>query len=91
MRHLYVGLRIVYTHRIPLLELSAMLSVTVSPKFQVVIPLAVRERLGIQAGRKLQVLAYDNRVELLPMETPQQLRGFLRGLDTTVTREDDRV
>jgi AbrB family looped-hinge helix DNA binding protein len=64
-----------------------MLAVTVSPKFQVVIPQAVRERLGIQAGRKLQVIAYDNRVELLPTETPQQLRGFLLGLDTTVARE----
>ncbi|HEX5391964.1 MAG TPA: AbrB/MazE/SpoVT family DNA-binding domain-containing protein [Rhodocyclaceae bacterium] len=68
-----------------------MLAVTVSPKFQVVIPQAVREQLQLEAGRKLQVIAYDNRIELLPIESPQSLRGFLSGLDTTVTREDDRV
>lgn len=68
-----------------------MLSVTVSPKFQIVIPQAVREQLHIEAGRKLQVLVYDKRIELLPLESPQQLRGFLRGIDTTVEREGDRV
>lgn len=68
-----------------------MLAVTVSPKFQVVIPQAVREQLQIEAGRKLQVVVYDNRIELLPIETPGQLRGFLKGIDTTVSREDDRV
>lgn len=68
-----------------------MLSVTVSPKFQIVIPQAVREQLHIEAGRKLQVLVYDKRIELLPLESPQQLRGFLRGIDTTVERESDRV
>ena len=68
-----------------------MLSVTVSPKFQIVIPQAVREQLHIEAGRKLQVLAYDNRIELLPLESPQQLRSFLRGIDSTVEREGDRA
>lgn len=68
-----------------------MLAVTVSPKFQVVIPQAVREQLQLEAGRKLQVIAYDNRIELLPIESPQSLRGFLPGLDTAVVREDDRV
>ncbi|HMW54445.1 MAG TPA: AbrB/MazE/SpoVT family DNA-binding domain-containing protein [Accumulibacter sp.] len=64
-----------------------MLSVTVSPRFQIVIPQAVREQLHIEAGRKLQVLAYDNRIELLPLESPQQLRG----IDSTVEREGDRA
>ena len=68
-----------------------MLSVTVSPKFQVVIPQAVREQLQLEAGRKLQVIAYDNRIELLPIETTQSLRGFLPGLKTDVPREKDRV
>jgi AbrB family looped-hinge helix DNA binding protein len=68
-----------------------MHAVTVSPKFQIVIPQAIREQLHIEAGRKLQVLAYDNRIELLPIESPQQLRGFLSGIDTTVPREDDRA
>jgi AbrB family looped-hinge helix DNA binding protein len=67
-----------------------MLSVTVSPKFQVVIPLAVREQLGITAGRKMQVIALDDRIELVPIEDAAQLRGFLRGIDTTIVREADR-
>ncbi len=68
-----------------------MQSVTVSPKFQVVIPLAVREQLGIEPGQKLQVLAYERRIEFLPIETAQAMRGFLPGLDTDVPREGDRV
>lgn len=67
-----------------------MLAVTVSPKFQVVIPQAVRERLGIAVGQKMQVIAFDGRIELMPIESPQALRGFLRGLDTQVEREADR-
>ncbi len=68
-----------------------MLAVTVSPKFQVVIPAVVREQMQITAGQKMQVLTFDRRIELLPIESPRQLRGFLSGIDTTVVREDDRV
>jgi AbrB family looped-hinge helix DNA binding protein len=68
-----------------------MLAVTVSPKFQVVIPQAIREKLRIVVGQKMQVLAYDGRIEMLPIESPQQLRGFLAGIDTSVIREDDWV
>ncbi len=68
-----------------------MLSVTVSPKFQVVIPQAVREQLGIAPGQKLQVLAYAHRIEFLPIEKPKALRGFLAGIDTDVPRDKDRV
>lgn len=67
-----------------------MLAVTVSPKFQVVIPQAVREQLNIEAGQKLQVVAFDHRIELLPIEPARQLRGFLAGIATDVPREDDR-
>ena len=68
-----------------------MLAVTVSPKFQVVIPQSIRESMHIGVGQKLQVLAIDGRIELLPIESPRQLRGFLAGIDTTVSREDDRA
>ncbi len=68
-----------------------MLAVTVSSKFRIVIPQRVREQLGIHPGERLQVLAFDNRIELLPVESPQELRGFLAGIDTTVVREPDRV
>ncbi len=68
-----------------------MQAVTVSSKFQVVIPQAVREQLGIAAGQKLQVLIYEHRIELLPLESPRALRGFLTGIATDVPREGDRV
>ena len=68
-----------------------MLAVTVSPKFQVVIPQAVREQLHIEVGQKLQVLAYGNRIEYLPVESAHTLRGFLSGIATDVPRESDRV
>jgi len=68
-----------------------MLAVTVSPKFQVVIPQTVRQQLCIEAGQKLQVVAYDHRIELLPIEGPQALRGFLSGIATDVPRETDRT
>lgn len=68
-----------------------MLAVTVSSKFQIVIPQRVREQLRIRPGGRLQVLTFDNRIELLPVESPQELRGFLAGIDTTVVREPDRV
>lgn len=68
-----------------------MLAVTVSPKFQVVIPLAVREQLQIEAGQKLQVIAFDRRIEFLPIEPAARLRGFLSGISSEVPREDDRA
>ncbi|MDD5328745.1 MAG: AbrB/MazE/SpoVT family DNA-binding domain-containing protein [Sulfuricella sp.] len=68
-----------------------MHAVTVSPKFQVVIPQVVRELLHLEAGQKMQVIAYENRIELIPLQSPAQLRGFLKGIDTTVMREDDRA
>lgn len=68
-----------------------MQAVTVSPKFQVVIPLAVREAMGLQPGVKLQVVHYENRIELIPVRTSKSLRGSLKGIKTDVPRERDRV
>ena len=68
-----------------------METVTVSPKFQIVIPRAIRDSLGIQPDQKLQVIPYGNRTELIPLGPIQETRGFLRGIDTTVEREPDRV
>lgn len=65
--------------------------VTVSPKYQVVIPRAVRELLGVQPGQKVQVIPYKDRIELVPLKLPQELRGFLKGIDTTIAREPDRL
>jgi AbrB family looped-hinge helix DNA binding protein len=65
--------------------------VTISPKFQVVIPKEIREKLGLEPGQKIEAIAYDDRVELIPVRPIRQMRGFLKGLDTSVEREADRV
>ncbi len=65
--------------------------VTVSPKFQVVIPLAIREALGLAPGQKVQALQYLDRIEFIPVKPLKALRGFLRGIDTSVARDRDRV
>ena len=67
-----------------------MTAVTVSPKYQVVIPREVRKRLGLLPGQKIQVLVYGDRIELIPVRSVKQMRGFLKGIDTRVLREDDR-
>lgn len=67
-----------------------MPTVTVSPQYQVVIPKEVRERLGLLPGQKVQAIAYGDRVELIPVRPPRELRGFLRGIDTDVDRDADR-
>lgn len=64
--------------------------VTISPKFQVVIPQVVREALGLEPGQRVQALQYEDRIELIPVRPARELRGFLRGIDTTVEREPDR-
>jgi AbrB family looped-hinge helix DNA binding protein len=68
-----------------------METVTISHKFQVVIPLAVRKSLGIKPGQKVQVVLYNNRIELIPLKPIKKTRGFLKGIDTSVPREADRV
>ena len=64
--------------------------VTISPKYQVVIPRSVRERLQLEPGQKVQAIVYGDRVELIPLRTARSLRGFVRGIDTSVDRDADR-
>jgi len=68
-----------------------MKTVTVSPKFQVVIPREVRESLSIKPGEKMQVINYADRIELVPIRKMKAMRGFLKGINTTVVREKDRI
>ena len=68
-----------------------METLTISPKYQVVIPKNIREALQLSAGQKVQAVVYDNRIELIPVRPLRQMRGFLQGIDTDVPREDDRV
>lgn len=68
-----------------------MITVTVSPKFQVVIPKDIRDKLRIEPGQKIQAIAYENRIELILVRPATEMRGFLAGIDTGVDREDDRL
>ncbi|MGH7475046.1 MAG: AbrB/MazE/SpoVT family DNA-binding domain-containing protein [Longimicrobiales bacterium] len=65
--------------------------VTISPKWQVVIPKEVRQRLRLRPGQKVQAFALEGRIELVPVRPVRSLRGFARGIDTSVEREADRV
>ncbi len=67
-----------------------MKTVTVSPRFQVVIPRDVREAMGVRPGRKMVVLRYGARIELIPVRPMVEMRGRLRGVDPTIERQPDR-
>ena len=66
-------------------------TVTVSPKFQVVIPKEIRGVMGISSGQKMQMLIYRNRIEMIPVRPMKQMRGFLSGINTDVERDEDRI
>lgn len=65
-----------------------MISVTVSPKYQVVIPQRVRKQVGVQPGQKMNVIAYDNQVIFIPIRPVQAGRGALAGIDADFQREE---
>ena len=64
--------------------------VTLSPKFQVVIPKEIRERLKLKPGQKIHAIVYGDRIELIPVRPIREMRGFLAGLKTDIDREGDR-
>jgi AbrB family looped-hinge helix DNA binding protein len=66
-----------------------MESVTVSKKYQVVIPLKIRKLLGVKAGQKMHLIAYDNRMVMLPIRPIREARGSLKGMNTDGFREED--
>ena len=70
---------------------AAMNTVTISPKYQVVIPKEIRKRLKLTPGQKVQTVAYDDRIELIPVVPIKKMKGFLKGIDTQVPRDGDRV
>lgn len=68
-----------------------MTTVTVSPKFQVVIPKVVREAMNLNSGMKFEVIYYENRIELIPVRAMKEMKGILKGIDTKIKREKDRL
>ena len=68
-----------------------MQTVTLSPKYQVVIPKSVRNALNLRPGQKMQVIEYNGRIEFILERDIAELRGFLKGINTEFEREEDRV
>ncbi len=68
-----------------------METVTISPKFQVVIPKDIRDKLKLRPGQKFQAILYQDRIELVPVRPVREMKGFLKGIDTDVPREGNRV
>jgi AbrB family looped-hinge helix DNA binding protein len=66
-------------------------TLTISPKFQVVIPKPIRDKLHLLPGQKIQAIVYNNRIELIPVRPIKDMRGFLKGIDTAIEREVERV
>lgn len=66
-----------------------METVTISPKYQVVIPQRIRERLGLRSGEKVRMISFQGRVEIIPVRKLQEMRGYLKGINTDFERERD--
>lgn len=67
-----------------------MNALTLSPKFQVVIPKHIRESMRLTAGMPMQVVQYGDRIEFMPVRPMKATRGLLKGMDTAFARDDDR-
>jgi AbrB family looped-hinge helix DNA binding protein len=65
--------------------------VKISPKFQVVIPKRLREALRLSPGQKVQMVVYGDRIEMIPLRKISEMKGFLKGINTIVEREPDRI
>ena len=68
-----------------------MQAVAISPKFQIVIPKSIRELLHLLPGQKVQIVPYENRLEIIPERNIIDMRGFLKGINTEFTRDSDRL
>ena len=68
-----------------------MTTVTLSTKYQVVIPRDVRRRLNLRPGKKYQVVSYGDCIEFLPVRSAKEMRGILKVFDAHIEREKDRL
>jgi AbrB family looped-hinge helix DNA binding protein len=68
-----------------------MNKVTLSDNYQIVIPKEIREAIGLKAGVSFEIITYANRIELVPIKPINHLKGMLKGIDTTIIRDEDRI
>jgi len=65
--------------------------VKISSKYQIVIPKEIRKTMGLKAGEKVFIFQYNDRIEFIPLKSLKKMRGFLKGIDTAVARDQDRL
>lgn len=68
-----------------------MKTITISPKYQIVIPKEIRKELKLKPGQKLQVIQAEGRIEYIILKDIKEARGFLKGMNTNILREKDRI
>ena len=68
-----------------------MTTVKISPKYQVVIPKEIRNKLKLKPGQRMQILQFGERIEFILLKHIKEARGFLKGIDTSIEREEDRL
>ena len=69
---------------------KSMSTVTISAKYQVVIPKSIRDKSNIAPGQKVEVINYNGRIEIIPLKNIKSLRGIAKGINTNFDREQDR-
>jgi len=67
-----------------------MSTVTISSKYQIVIPKSIRDKSDLYPGQKVEVINYDGRIEIIPIKNIKSLRGIAKGIDTEIKRDEDR-
>jgi AbrB family looped-hinge helix DNA binding protein len=67
-------------------------TVTISSKYQIVIPRSIREKWKVKPGQKVRLIVYGNHLEVVPVRDIKEARGFLKGMSSDIQREEeDRV
>lgn len=66
-----------------------MEAVTISSKFQVVIPEEIRKKAGINAKQKLVIIEKDGVIHLIPQRPIEEMRGFVKGVSGEKIRDEE--
>ena len=66
-----------------------MSTVTISSKYQVVIPRPIREQFNLKPGQKIMFIPFNNTLRVVIVPSVDDARGMLKGIDTDVQREKE--
>jgi len=62
--------------------------VTISSKYQVVIPQEVRKQFNLKPGQKLMFIPYNGTLRVVIVPPIKKARGMLKGMNTENIREE---